>query len=109
MNNKEQGGEGNILEKLESVDVGSQVSSDNILLLFSSKSSKEPKSCQVKVIQKIGVDDFELLKVVGEGAFGKVFQVKRNGTLEIYAMKFMGKTELWKRIMLNTQKLKGTF
>ena len=73
MNNKEQGGEGNILEKLESVDVGSQVSSDNILLLFSSKSSKEPESCQVKVIQKIGVDDFELLKVVGEGAFGKVF------------------------------------
>ena len=45
LNNKEQGGEGNILEKLEIVDVGSQVSSDNILLLFSSVSSKEPESC----------------------------------------------------------------
>ena len=84
MNNKEQGGEGNILEKPESVDVGSQVASDNRLLLFSSGISKEPESFQVKVTQKIGVDNFELLKVVGQGAFGKVFQVKRNETPEMY-------------------------
>ena len=94
MNNKEKGGEGNILEKLEIVDVGSQVSSDNILLLFSSKSSKEPESCQVKVIQKIGVDDFELLKVVGQGSFGKVFQVQRKGTSQIYDMKVINKDVL---------------
>ena len=73
LKNKEQGGEGNILEKPESVDVGSQVASDNILLLFSLGRSKEPQSCQVKVTQKIGVDNFELLKVVGQGAFVKVF------------------------------------
>ena len=71
LNNKEKGGEGNILEKTESVDVGSQVTSDNRLLLFSSGSSKEPESCQVKVTQKIGVDNFELLKVVGQGVPGK--------------------------------------
>lgn len=91
LNNKEQGGEGNILEKPESVGIGSQVAYDNRLFLFSSGSSKEPKSCQVKVTQKIGVDDFELLKVVGQGPFGKVFQVKRNGTPEIYSMKVMRK------------------
>lgn len=97
LNNKEQGGEGNILEKPESVDVGSPVASDNRLLLFSSGSSKEPESCQVKVTQKIGVDDFELLKVVGQGAFGKVFQVKRNGTPEIYAMKVMRKDRIMEK------------
>lgn len=94
LNNKEQGVEGNLLEKPECVDEGSHVASDNRLLLFSSGSSKEPKSFQVKVTQKLGVDDFELLKVVGQGAFGKVFQVKRNGTSEIYAMKVMRKDRI---------------
>ncbi|KAL4365766.1 hypothetical protein AHAS_Ahas07G0138900 [Arachis hypogaea] len=37
--------------------------------------------------QSIGVEDFEVLKVVGQGAFGKVYQVRRTGTSEIYAMK----------------------
>ncbi|KAK7385450.1 hypothetical protein VNO78_31171 [Psophocarpus tetragonolobus] len=34
--------------------------------------------------QTIGVEDFEVLKVVGQGAFGKVYQVRRAGTCEIY-------------------------
>ena len=29
--------------------------------------------------------------MVGEGSFGKVFQVQRKGTLHIYAMKFVNK------------------
>jgi len=47
--------------------------------------------------QTIGVEDFGLLKVVGQGAFGKVYQVKRTGTSEIYAMKVMRKDKIIER------------
>ncbi|KAL9315892.1 hypothetical protein ACSQ67_016893 [Phaseolus vulgaris] len=47
--------------------------------------------------QTIGVEDFELLKVVGQGAFGKVYQVRRAGTSEIYAMKVMRKDKIMER------------
>ncbi|XP_014504673.1 serine/threonine-protein kinase AtPK2/AtPK19 [Vigna radiata var. radiata] len=47
--------------------------------------------------QIIGVEDFELLKVVGQGAFGKVYQVRRAGTSEIYAMKVMRKDKIIER------------
>ena len=47
--------------------------------------------------QAIGVEDFEVLKVVGQGAFGKVYQVSRAGTSEIYAMKVMRKDKIMQR------------
>jgi hypothetical protein len=36
---------------------------------------------------KYGVEDFEYLKVLGKGAFGKVFLVRRRKTKDLYAMK----------------------
>ncbi|KMT17414.1 hypothetical protein BVRB_2g038690 [Beta vulgaris subsp. vulgaris] len=43
----------------------------------------------------IGVDDFEVLKVVGKGAFGKVYQVRKRGVSnEIYAMKVIRKDKI---------------
>jgi tRNA A-37 threonylcarbamoyl transferase component Bud32 len=36
---------------------------------------------------KFGVEDFEYLKVLGKGAFGKVFLVRRRKTKDLYAMK----------------------
>lgn len=47
--------------------------------------------------QTIGVEDFEVLKVVGQGAFGKVYQVRRAGTSEIYAMKVMRKDKIMEK------------
>ncbi|KAL8504946.1 hypothetical protein ACS0TY_016229 [Phlomoides rotata] len=44
----------------------------------------------------VGLDDFELLKVVGQGAFAKVYQVRKRGTSEIYAMKVMRKDKIMK-------------
>lgn len=44
--------------------------------------------------EKLGPQDFELLRVVGQGAFGKVFQVRRKGTNIIYAMKVMIKDKI---------------
>ncbi|PON48611.1 Tyrosine-protein kinase [Trema orientale] len=44
--------------------------------------------------QSVGLEDFEVLKVVGQGAFGKVYQVRRSGTSEIYAMKVIRKDKI---------------
>uniref|UniRef100_A0A7S3GEJ1 non-specific serine/threonine protein kinase n=1 Tax=Palpitomonas bilix TaxID=652834 RepID=A0A7S3GEJ1_9EUKA len=46
---------------------------------------------------KAGLDDFELLKVIGRGAFGKVMLVKMKATGELYAMKILNKEMLIRR------------
>lgn len=45
-------------------------------------------------LKAIGIDDFEVLKVVGQGAFAKVYQVKKIGTADIFAMKVMRKDKI---------------
>ncbi|XP_057490120.1 uncharacterized protein LOC130776089 [Actinidia eriantha] len=46
---------------------------------------------------KVGLDDFELLTVIGKGAFGEVRLCRAKSTGEIYAMKTMKKSEMLKR------------
>ncbi|KAJ4851379.1 hypothetical protein Tsubulata_006698 [Turnera subulata] len=63
------------------------------------------KSLQVGFNNKIGPGDFEILRMIGQGAFGKVFQVrKKRGPIEgdgegdgIYAMKVMRKDTIIKK------------
>ena len=38
--------------------------------------------------------DFEFLKLIGRGTFGKVFQVRKRDTKRIYAMKVLSKKEI---------------
>ncbi|KAJ6810576.1 serine/threonine-protein kinase AtPK2/AtPK19-like [Iris pallida] len=47
--------------------------------------------------ENVGLKDFDVLKVVGQGAFGKVFQVMKKGTSEIYAMKVMRKDKIMEK------------
>merc|ERR1719510_1698357 len=46
---------------------------------------------------KVSPDDFEFLKVIGRGAFGKVMQVRYKKNKEIYAMKILRKKQIVKR------------
>lgn len=46
---------------------------------------------------KITPDDFDFLKVIGRGAFGKVMQVKHKKNKAIYAMKILRKKQIVKR------------
>jgi len=46
---------------------------------------------------KVGPDDFEFLKVIGRGAFGKVMQVKYKNNDKIYAMKILRKKQILAR------------
>lgn len=41
-------------------------------------------------------EDFEVLKVIGRGAFGEVCVVRMNNTNQIYAMKILNKWEMLK-------------
>ncbi|CCE64083.1 hypothetical protein TPHA_0G02480 [Tetrapisispora phaffii CBS 4417] len=41
--------------------------------------------------KKLSIDDFDLLKVIGKGSFGKVMQVRKKDTQKIYALKAIKK------------------
>eukprot|EP01114_Cavostelium_apophysatum_P012722 TRINITY_DN2910_c0_g1_i1.p1 TRINITY_DN2910_c0_g1~~TRINITY_DN2910_c0_g1_i1.p1 ORF type:complete len:655 (-),score=195.25 TRINITY_DN2910_c0_g1_i1:52-2016(-) len=43
---------------------------------------------------KVGIDDFEQIRVLGKGGFGKVLLVKKKDTGKIYALKMMDKTRI---------------
>ena len=45
----------------------------------------------------VGLDDFELLRVLGKGSFGKVFLVRLLATGSVYAMKVLKKSEVVRR------------
>jgi serine/threonine protein kinase len=47
--------------------------------------------------QKMGVDDFELLSIIGRGAFGEVRICKEKSTGSVYAMKKLKKSEMLRR------------
>lgn len=46
---------------------------------------------------KISTDDFQLIKVIGRGTFGKVFMVRKKENNEIYAMKVLKKEQIASR------------
>ncbi|KAG7593452.1 Protein kinase domain [Arabidopsis thaliana x Arabidopsis arenosa] len=47
--------------------------------------------------QKMGVDDFELLSIIGRGAFGEVRICREKSTGSVYAMKKLKKSEMLRR------------
>ncbi|EGG06077.1 uncharacterized protein MELLADRAFT_116646 [Melampsora larici-populina 98AG31] len=44
--------------------------------------------------KSLSVEDFEFLKMIGKGTFGRVFQVRKKDTKRIYAMKVLSKKEV---------------
>ncbi|GIX85260.1 hypothetical protein CEXT_551061 [Caerostris extrusa] len=55
-----------------------------------------PVAQKVKSL-RLTKDDFEVLKVIGRGAFGEVAVVKQRNTEKVYAMKILNKWEMLKR------------
>ncbi|GFS53774.1 hypothetical protein TNIN_380643 [Trichonephila inaurata madagascariensis] len=58
--------------------------------------SISPVAQKVKSL-RLTKDDFEVLKVIGRGAFGEVAVVKQRNTEKVYAMKILNKWEMLKR------------
>lgn len=52
-------------------------------MLFTGKQSEKGK--------EICLEDFELLKVLGRGAFGKVILVQKRSNMKLYAIKILKK------------------
>ncbi len=57
-------------------------------MLFNNSKAKEKK--------EICMDDFELLKVLGRGAFGKVILSQKKGSDKLYAIKILKKDQIIK-------------
>ncbi|KAJ3114701.1 hypothetical protein HK100_001578, partial [Physocladia obscura] len=55
------------------------------------------KNCENGDKKALSVDDFEILKVLGKGSFGKVVQVRKRDTGRIYAMKILKKSSIVER------------
>ncbi|GAV67760.1 LOW QUALITY PROTEIN: Pkinase domain-containing protein/Pkinase_C domain-containing protein, partial [Cephalotus follicularis] len=53
--------------------------------------------CHTMEHHPVGLEDFEILKVVGQGAFGRVYQVRRSDTSETYAMKVIRKDKIMEK------------
>jgi serum/glucocorticoid-regulated kinase 3 len=47
--------------------------------------------------EKVSVDDFELMRVIGKGSFGKVTLVRKKSDNRLYAMKVLAKQNIIKR------------
>ncbi|KAK7277560.1 hypothetical protein RJT34_22575 [Clitoria ternatea] len=82
-----------ILEKkLADADVSQE--DQNNLLKFLEKKETEYMRLQR---HKMGVDDFELLTMIGKGAFGEVRVCREKTTGHVYAMKKLKKSEMLRR------------
>eukprot|EP00997_Jenningsia_sp_PLL12_P008237 NODE_497_length_1681_cov_126.197304_g412_i0.p1 GENE.NODE_497_length_1681_cov_126.197304_g412_i0~~NODE_497_length_1681_cov_126.197304_g412_i0.p1 ORF type:complete len:193 (+),score=56.41 NODE_497_length_1681_cov_126.197304_g412_i0:509-1087(+) len=57
---------------------------------------------------KVSLKDFDVLKVIGRGSFGKVMKVQRKGTNEIYACKALRKDVIIQQKMVANTKAEKT-
>ncbi|GFT83315.1 hypothetical protein NPIL_53142 [Nephila pilipes] len=69
---------------------------------LNARERKKKDKCSKPVLERIkklriSRDDFEVLKVIGRGAFGDVAVVKHKVTTKVYAMKILNKWEMLKR------------
>ncbi|CAK7357372.1 unnamed protein product [Dovyalis caffra] len=78
--------------KLADADV-SQEEQMNILKNFEEKETEYMRRQR----HKMGVDDFELLTIIGRGAFGEVRLCREKTTGNVYAMKKLKKSEMLRR------------
>ena len=61
--------------------------------------SVKPVTNRVKSL-RLCKEDFEILKVIGRGAFGEVCVVKRKNTDKLYALKILNKWDMFGMLFL---------
>jgi serum/glucocorticoid-regulated kinase 2 len=58
--------------------------------------------------ERVASSDFDLIRVIGRGSFGKVMQVQRRGTNDLYAMKILKKESIIRERMTKHTKQEKT-
>ena len=86
-----------IHDKIESTPI------DNNEIINSSTTLSSPTQSQ-SPSNSISIEDFQVLKLLGKGSFGKVLLVKYLNNNNIYAMKILKKEEIIKRNQINHTK-----
>eukprot|EP01038_Epipyxis_sp_PR26KG_P010052 gene10052-13512_t len=69
---------------------------EHISISADSKDNEDSDKSQSKS-QKVSLEDFELVKVIGKGSFGKVTLVRKKNDKKLYAMKVLSKPNIIKR------------
>lgn len=99
--------DGNVKEEEEEEAIVEEVTETKERVSKSdSDASAEETVASEKITQKgvkATVDDFEILHMVGEGGFGKVYQVKKKSSGKVYAMKAMRKEVVIKENLRGTK------
>ncbi|KAE8234926.1 hypothetical protein CF326_g42 [Tilletia indica] len=67
---------------------------DDVLAAVPSGEIRIQLSYERLAAKKLTPSDFEYLKLIGRGTFGRVFQVRKKDTKRIYAMKVLSKREI---------------
>ncbi|KAI9294040.1 Pkinase-domain-containing protein [Neoconidiobolus thromboides FSU 785] len=81
-----------------SPDFSNQKMIDEWYTLNQHKGSIRIQTCYKKQESAdLSIDQFDLLKVIGKGSFGKVMQVRKRDTNRIYAMKILNKSKIISR------------
>ena len=93
---------GDMLKSFQQMSVSGSVSGPE----GSSGPGEIPKDTATQNVygEKVTLDDFDLLKVLGKGSFGKVMQVKKKDTGEIFAMKVLQKDKVIEKNQLEHTK-----
>ena len=86
-----------IHDKIESTPIDNNEIINSSTILSSPTQSQSPSN-------SISIEDFQVLKLLGKGSFGKVLLVKYLNNNNIYAMKILKKEEIIKRNQINHTK-----
>jgi len=96
--NKEPSPQSTTMEKYppiqKKISSNSEKMSLSILHLNAPVLSENKKSIEEKPNSKIDFKSFEIMKILGAGAFGKVYMVKKKLDEKVYAMKALKKRDL---------------
>jgi serine/threonine protein kinase len=60
----------------------------------------EEKTMECTVNDKIELDKFNILKMIGKGSFGEVFLVEEKNSKKVYAMKVLTKEKVQRKIIV---------
>ncbi|KAJ9049278.1 Serine/threonine-protein kinase [Entomophthora muscae] len=90
------------VEFVGSVSISPDFSTEKMVQEWYTLSSATGQLCIQTCYKKqkettLSIDQFDLLKVIGKGSFGKVMQVRKRDTNRIYAMKILNKSKIVSR------------